>query len=369
VVGAVSGLVFAVSTVGSLLGALATGFVLIPNLGVRSILALSGGVLMLTAAVGLFLARRRAPAIVALMLAVVVLAVWRGGAPAETAGRLRTVARIPSFFGSLRVVETELYRMLAVNGVGQNYMPLRPDVRHSDYLYFMGTVPRLHPGSSPRPSGLLIGLGAGELVAMLDGGAWLTAVEIDPRIEQTARRYFGLTLPRERIHIADGRAFLERDTARYDFVFMDAFLGEDVPGHLYTREAFEAVARRLAPGGLIAINFTSIPNGPDVRAVGRTLRAVFPHARAFTDGSPPTGPGSTVFLASASSIELNRAAAAGIPAVELFLANELDLAALGGTLLTDDYNPINAYRLGVNHVWRRYLIRQVGADWTYWADF
>jgi spermidine synthase len=369
-VGAVSGLFFAVSTIGSLLAALVTGFVLIPNLGVKSILALTGVALVLTAAAGMYASGRPARAGVAVLLAVASLASWRAVDRAPAPGHLRIVTRAPSFFGFLRVVETDKYRMLTVNGISQNYVPLQPDGSHSLYVGFMGALPRLHRAGAANPTGLIIGLGAGELVSRLDAaGVRLTVVEIDPRIEEAARRFFGLTLPRERIHIADGRAFLERDAAKYDFVLMDAFQGEDVPGHLYTLEALRAMRGRLAPGGLLAINYTSFPNGQDARSVSRTLHAAFPHVKTFTDGSKATEVASTVFLASVGPIGLDSAAAGDEPSVARFLANEVRLSEDGGKLLTDDYNPINVYRVGANHRMRQVMIRYVGEDWAYWADF
>jgi spermidine synthase len=367
-VGSVSGLIFAVSTIGSLLGALAAGFLLIPNLGVRSILTLTGVALMLTAAGGLVVSKRGAGAGAAALLAAAALAAWRLVDPVEAPRTFRILAKTPSFFGYLRVVETDTERMLTVNGIGQNYVSLLPDGRRSPYLEFMGALPRLHRAAPTDPAGLLIGLGAGELVSALTAsGVRLTVVEIDPRIEQTARRFFGLELPRERITIADGRAFLERDSAAYDFVLMDAFLGEDVPGHLYTREAFAAIRRRLTPGGLLAINYTSIPDGRDARSLARTLQASFPHVKAFTDGSQATELASTVFVASASPIVLEGTAA--VPSVGVFLANEMRFPQAGSTLLTDDYNPINVYRLGATRRWRQAMILHIGEDWAYWADF
>src|SRR5262245_56274104 len=104
-VGSASGIVFAVSTVGSLLAALATGFVLIPNLGVRSILGLTGVVLVLTAAAGFLASRRGKRAAGAMLFAAAALAAWRGVSAAGSTRALRVLARIPSFFGYLRVVE------------------------------------------------------------------------------------------------------------------------------------------------------------------------------------------------------------------------------------------------------------------------
>jgi spermidine synthase len=372
-VGAASGLIFAVSTIGSLLAALATGFLLIPNLGVRSILALTGVALTLTAAAGLIASGRGPRAIAVALVAVAGLAAWRGADPGEGTGTLRILARTPSFFGFLRVVETDAERMLTVNGIGQNYVPLTPNGAHSAYVEFMGALPRLHRGA-PRdptrvPSGLLIGLGAGELVGQLEAaGVRVTVVEIDPRVVEMARRYFGFGLPHDRVHIADGRTFLERDTGAYDFLLMDAFLGEDVPSHLYSREAFSAMRRRLAPGGLLAMNYTSFADAADTRSVARTLRRVFPHVRGFTDRSDSGDLLSTVFLASADPIVLDDVAAT-LPAAARFLTHEVRHPVGGSTLLTDDFNPINVHRLGATRRWREMMIRHIGEDWAYWADF
>lgn len=369
-VGAMSGRFFAVSTIGSLLAALATGFLLIPNLGVRSILALAGVALTLTAAAGLIVWGRGPRAIAVTLVAVAGLAAWRGADPGGGSERLRILARTPSFFGFLRVVETDAERMLTVNGIGQNYVPLTPGGGHSAYVEFMGVLPRLHLATPRDRSGLLIGLGAGELVGQLEAaGVAVTVVEIDPKVEDMARRYFGLTLPHERIHIADGRTFLERDTGAYDFLLMDAFLGEDVPSHLYTREAFSAMRRRLAPGGLLAMNYTSFADGADTRSVARTLRAVFPHVKGFTDRDDSGDLVSTVFLASVDPIALDDVAAAALPGAGRFLTHEVRYPEPGSTLLTDDFNPINVHRLGATRRWREMMIRHIGEDWAYWADF
>jgi spermidine synthase len=298
------------------------------------------------------------------------LAAGRGPGSAEASNGLRILARMPSFFGYLRVVETRQFRMLTVNGIGQNYVPLLPGVKSSAYLDFIGALPRLHATLPAHPSALLIGLGAGQLVRALEAsGALLTVVEIDSRVEQAARRYFGLELPHQRVHVEDGRAFLERDTATYDLVVMDAFLGEDVPGHLYTREALAAIRRRLSPGGLLAVNYTSFPDGRDARSLARTLRAEFPNVRAYNDGSRSTELASNVFVASTQPFALGGIDAAADSSAGVFLANEAHFPEAGALLLTDDYNPINVFRLGANRIWRKAMVNMIGDDRAYWTDF
>jgi len=367
-VGRVSGVVFAVSTFGSLLAAFATGFVLIPNFGVRSILAATGAALLAMAAVGHLLGGRRAAAAAGTAVALALLVAAQPGG--RTDPRLRIVARTPSFYGYLRVVDVGSERMLTVNGIGQNYVSLEPGAEPFPYLQFMAAVPELVSPRRAEPRGLLIGLGAGELVGLLEArGVRMAVVEIDPRIEELARRWFGLRLDRERVHIQDGRAFLARDRDTYDFVFMDAFHGEDVPGHLFTREAFEAVRRRLEPGGVLAINFTTIPEGRDAPAVIRTLREVFPEVRAYTDGTQASDLASMILLARDRPLVLDAGALRDRPGAAVFLDHEIGPDLRAATVLTDDHNPISRYRLGVGRVWRQRMIQHVGLDWAYWADF
>jgi spermine/spermidine synthase len=178
--------------------------------------------LVLTAAAGLVAARRGGRAGVALLLAALALAASRHVDAAGTAAGLRVLARMPSFFGFLRVVETDALRILTVNGIGQNYVSLAPAAEPTAYVAFISALPRLQNAAPRNPSALVIGLGAGELADRLQAsGASVSVVEIDPRVEQAARRYFGLALPHERVHIEDGRAFLERDTHTYDLVAPD----------------------------------------------------------------------------------------------------------------------------------------------------
>jgi hypothetical protein len=76
-----------------------------------------------------------------------------------------------------------------------------------------------------------------------------------------------------------------------------------------------------------------------------------------------------VLVASDEPITFPGSANSELPAPRLFLANELRLETAGARILTDDFNPINTYRLGANRLWRQAMIRHIGEDWAYWADF
>ncbi len=79
--------------------------------------------------------------------------------------------------------------------------------------------------------------------------------------------------PRVQVRVEDGRHALRQAAERYDLIEMDPLKPEwAMSGHIYSREFFEMVRNRLAPGGLFCA-WT-----PTAR-VERTLEAAFPHVQ------------------------------------------------------------------------------------------
>lgn len=108
---------------------------------------------------------------------------------------------------------------------------------------------------------LIIGLGGGTLPTALHKllpGAVIDTVELDPAVVKVAQRYFGYQPgPRQRVHVEDGRAFVEQalqKDQRYDMVMLDAFDVDYIPAHLLTVEFLEQVRDVLVPGGLVVAN-------------------------------------------------------------------------------------------------------------------
>jgi len=114
---------------------------------------------------------------------------------------------------------------------------------------------------------LVIGAGNGNDVAeaLAHGATQVDAVEIDPRLQQIGsevhpqRPYDD---PRVRVHIDDGRAFLQQTEERYDMIVLalpDSLTlvsGQSslrLESYLFTREAIEAAKQRLAPDGVFTM--------------------------------------------------------------------------------------------------------------------
>jgi spermidine synthase len=129
------------------------------------------------------------------------------------------------------------------------------------------------PGRTPRV--LMVGLGGGTFTTLVHRAlpeAHIDVVEIDPVVVAAARAHFGLREDaRYRVHVADAAAWVARAQDVYDFVLLDAYAGEEIPAALGSEGFFRAVARRLAPGGVVVINVAEMQ---DSLAVARAFAAV-----------------------------------------------------------------------------------------------
>lgn len=141
---------------------------------------------------------------------------------------------------------------------------------------------------------LVIGLGTGTTLGTLAAYPWkrLDLVEISPAIVEAARRYFNapnhgvLDDPRLHLHIADGRNYLLVKDERFDLISMELssiwFAGAS---SLYTDEFYRLVASRLRDGGVFQ-QWMQLHHvyRRDFATVVHTLRKNFRHVALFYGG-------------------------------------------------------------------------------------
>jgi len=77
-------------------------------------------------------------------------------------------------------------------------------------------------------------------------------------VAEAARTYFNFEPFHARVHIGQGRRFLQESRDLYEVVFFDVFGSASFPFHLVTREAFAEARARLAPGGVLALNVETV---------------------------------------------------------------------------------------------------------------
>jgi spermidine synthase len=152
----------------------------------------------------------------------------------------------------------------------------------------------------------MVGVGGGQLSNYLFRrvpALEIDAVDICPAVVELAREYFGVPDdPRYRLHVGDGRLFVERASPRsFDLLILDAYRGHSVPRHLRTHEFFTACAERLTAGGVVVANMhRRQPRYPIDRA---TLASVFRHSYRFVSADDVQ----TTIVASNAELELGPA--------------------------------------------------------------
>ncbi len=114
--------------------------------------------------------------------------------------------------------------------------------------------------------------------------------EINPEVRRLAESYFTYLkdTPAEiEIVMGDARLAMERDRPQeFDILLLDAFLGDAIPVHLLTVEAFETYLRHLKPDGVIAILIDTFHL--NFEPVIRRLAAHFGLESIRIDSSPET---------------------------------------------------------------------------------
>jgi spermidine synthase len=174
------------------------------------------------------------------------------------------------------------YLQFEPNGALQSVV--RPGApRHLELAYLRGAMTALAFVPAPRRV-LVVGLGGGSMPMFLRSlypSLSIDVVDIDPEVVKVAHRFFGLKEDaRLRVHVADGRRFIEESRGGYDLVFLDAYGPDSIPFHLATREFLAAVQRALSPGGLVVGNVWAAPN-PLFSSMVRTYQAQFPSVQVL----------------------------------------------------------------------------------------
>ncbi len=129
---------------------------------------------------------------------------------------------------------------------------------------------------------LIIGLGGGSMPMFLRAlypKALIEVVDIDPKVVEVARRYFGFREDaRMKAVVADGRKYLEAAEPGYDLIFLDAYGRSEIPRHLATVEFLKQVRQKLGPNGAAAGNVWSgqsnVLYAPMVRSYARAFGTI-----------------------------------------------------------------------------------------------
>lgn len=368
-VGGNVGRLTAISTLGSVVGTLLIGYVLLPLLPNSVTMLLTAGLLAALSAAYFLGWNRTAKTATQLGLLALVGIAFAAAAlhvgHRSDLGHSVELLRRNSNFGLLQVAAwPDNGRRYLLNDylVQNTYVP-KEQRGASAFSYVLHDLAAAHP---PRVDSVLcIGLGIGLVPReFVSDGARVEVVEINPAVVQIARDYFDCPTDKMRVVIGDGRQFLNVTTNRYDALVLDAFIGDSSPVHLFSREAFQAMRQVLNPGGVLVMNcFADFRHRRDFygASIEKTLASVFRSVQVHTAGT-----GNVYFLASDTDplVPLRKPNFERIHpdvrwVVEASFSRQQHFDLRHGILLTDDFNPVEFHDAANREDVRLNLVRQM----------
>jgi spermidine synthase len=311
------GRVYTWNTAGAIVGAFATGFVLLPTVGTEITLKLVIAIAIalafgsLLAEPGRLNTRWVVPAgcgIVGLVVVLVFAPAWdrtllgagvyfdprtfidRNGkvSVAGVVADYRLTTYTEGFNETIISIESPKGKFIAVNG-----SPTASDQFDDMFIQRMlGHLPMLlHPG--PVKTACVVGLGAGVTAGAM--GMYdierLTTIELEKGV-LVASRFFGdlndrvLDNPRLDLRIDDGKNFFRLSREMFDVIESHPnFPSLTGSGALFSKDFLEACRAHLAPGGIMCHWSPLFRTSPeDWRTIVGTFTDVFPHVRVFNVG-------------------------------------------------------------------------------------
>jgi spermidine synthase len=280
--GRTSGRIYALSTLGSIIGTFLPVLILIPTVGTARTFLIFSFTLLLIAFVGWWMHDRRGAALSLWMPLVLIILAWIGlrGPIKSSTGQ---VYETESAYNYIQVVEIGGVRQLMLNegqGIHSVYAPAM-EATYGTWDYFLA-APFFNPpeeASEVRRVGI-VGLAAGTIAKQYTkvfGPVPIDGWEIDPGIIEVGREWFDMNEQNLHAIAEDGRWGLEHSAYDYSVIGVDAYRLPYIPWHLTTQEFFQLVMDHLEPNGVLVINVGRTPQDRRlIEALCGTIGSVFP---------------------------------------------------------------------------------------------
>jgi spermidine synthase len=367
-VGTSSGSVYAVSTVGSVIGTLVLGFFLFPWVGSRQILVSLALILFILAIAVAIYEKKNFHKTIAVLPCVLIATASLflvpkivGAGHGESNGRFKILSERESLYGYVRVIEEAErdLRFLTADASMIGAASISNGANRLGYQQIVSLIPALQPNIK---KALLIGQGAGHMAMTMRDlyGVVTDTLEIDPAVVEAAGKFFGFK-PTGQAIVGDARYEIRHLTGPYDLIIHDCFTGGSEPSHLLTVETLQQLRKLLAPEGILALNFVAFGKGEGQQAlasVSKTLTQVFPRQTLFVS-EPGEDFNDYIFLVGSQPINLAspelRTEEAAWLKQRLFPVD-----ASNGIILTDNLNPLEHLQTRKSEHYRNVLVNWFG---------
>ena len=317
--GNTAGSVYAVSTLGSLLGTFLPVLILIPWLGTRLTFFVLAATLLIVSIGGLWLTRRRL-ALAYLAMPIILLlmnAAWLGVPIKATPGLVYEAESPYNYIQVVRLTDPQggQWHALQLNegqGIHSLYNPDYEEFPLVDGVwdYFLVAPYFNTPPYTPDQveQVLIIGSAAGTVskaYTAIYGPISIDGVEIDPEIIQVGEKWFDMTEPNLTTYPQDGRYFLANSDKKYDVIAVDAYRPPYIPFHLTTQEFFQEGFDHLTEDGVMVINAGRTATDYSlVQVLGSTMKSVFPNVYVMDVPSYGSSLGNSLVVATRQPTQL-----------------------------------------------------------------
>lgn len=389
--GGTVGKIYAVSTLGSILGTFITGFLLIQVLGTRAIVVGVAITLLLMALLFGNLLRINRPAAAALAAALVLVmalvparnvlayncpdqgldsgclarAIADGVDQAINSGCLKETS-----YYCIKVVDvpdpsaTRVVRELVLDRLVHSYNSVEdPNYLQYGYIKVYAEMGDYQAQRLPNKDLQVLNIGGGgytypRYVEANYPNARQTIMEIDPGITETVYDRLGVNRSTTNIttYNFDGRLMLnnlaEQQPKTFDMVIGDAFNDLSIPYHLTTKEFDQKLKSVLKDDGYyVTLVIDKMQGGKFITAYTRTVQQVWPYVAVVGDNENWTGTAASTWVVVAGNqpIDLNRLSQVrgqgpeGRTVTKVMPQDLMQrwLEAANPPILTDDYAPVD----------------------------
>jgi predicted membrane-bound spermidine synthase len=294
--GKIAGRIYAISTLGSLVGTFLPVLFLIPELGTIRTFLLFAALLYTVSLIGL-IGQQGIGALRWLWMLIVILILTErvlNGPLRPPFLNAKLIYEDESAYNYIQVQEDNAGdRYLYLNegqGIHSQWSPNTVADGHRTWSFFL-TAPYFNNPPvllSDIRSIAIIGLAAGTIARQYTyvyPHVRIDGIEIDPDIIEVGAHFFDMNsekMPNLTVFAQDGRYMLNQLDQRYDLIAIDAYRPPYIPWHLTTVEFFQEVRSHLTQNGTTAINVGRTNTDRRlVDALANTLAQVFPSIHAM----------------------------------------------------------------------------------------
>ena len=288
-IGKTSGKISSLSTIGSIVGTFVAGFLLIPNLGVRTLILIITITLFILSFI-MFNKKNVKYSIAMVLCLIALIGLNYYGKVLFEKNNPDIIQDVDSQYSRIWVKNISVgdinYKTMEVDTGLESYINKNTNEMGAKYLYYYDLFDYYNKDAK---STLMIG-GAAYTYPTYYLNKYqektIDVAEIDEKMTELAIDEFDLDIenPRLKIYTQDGRSFLNNTENKYDTILIDAFKGLNAPFELTTYEALVKAKNALNDNGMVITNIISSLEGEDedfIKYEYSTYKEVFEDVKLF----------------------------------------------------------------------------------------